>query len=1585
MISWVASMAGLVSLCALLSTVLPAAGAAADVRGSFKELIEIRAKLQKQLEKKVEATKPQVLELRADEGADTYDLEMILKQSEGKWLTSDAWVPGWDQLTMNDYRSYFNSSHGTGFLIPRHRFPADASTLVLKDNKLSGKMPVAFKLDQTLMEKMPPGRKHNSWDKFEARGYLKDRPQTFTFDAKVDPACAGFEFVLLAGVEYPPAKNGAHNPLSPGLTVRLQAPGTRFVPVDVKVMGWNMGKHEGNAAGLKFENGRLTGDLNITIYSDGWYPNTFKEVPASAKETFTTNDIGLNHGKLMNTGKLLGRMPPILATYTLDAKLENNVLSGTYKATGDVGEFSGKVVGRGGQAVIGRYTSEGSMLAQAGMLRGMLYSDFGKVDGLLTQVGKLPSDDAEALKTIAEKVGDVVAETRALHLALQKHPLPFSSALAQVDVVRPAWPTNGLSAEAVAEYVAAAVDTLRSAIEPEAKAPVAVAEVGGVSLSSGASAMAVVEGKNAFPAKSEGWFYPTAWSLAGGFEARTGFEHLEAYVPDVVPVTATPLIQTFASVGRFNDPVKSVRAWTNFVSGRRVMSSQFKVWDQGLQKGQFCQAFYAVSRISSESDRKVWLGIEMYDYSKVWLNGKLLWTETRLKSYRQRPLGRFVAQGELKKGENILLVRMEQDRGAPWVTVAFTAQDPKADTPLPAPGKDLLAVKPEPVNPPMACDIVSGTNVLWRNAAMGGETAPAVAGGRVYLTSGHDQLVCLDATDGKKLWEKRVSSYEAVGLEADYQKALAGTNAQDRRSVEDKVRAAAGLWQAEAMAASAPISDGKVTIFANSVGTVVAFDADGKELWRKAIDVANPKVYRFGDTVVVQGLVGKSWQGIDYVSPAASDAKRQATGVTMFKVGDGAEIGRSSNNRKVEKGAFIQPRGADKVYYVANAFVVLDLETCKQALAIDTLSLMEQAITVHRDTIYMSAQGFAKAVLVYKQPDGRLAHRDIWEASTDRRYGIDAPGAVLNGQFWYWTHVVDSAGHCPDYRSSLYVVDAETGASVIRIKPIITSSVGGYSAPVPVGDYMALLAGSGGVLGDREFARMAMVSTDGNFLVAQPEMKLEFGAHDPVFVGDKLFVRSRASMMCVASKDKDFEAREKAAKLFKWIGPEPLQSKVVDIKPATDLAVGNDLPIAPYRGYPSDVWMGAGPFPGGGAPDEKLATLRPRIGDEYSLNGKALKFAALPKHIAGNVTPTFFRQYELQGTGDSMPAFDALLDPTHHSGTNASGLFYTLIDNTVERVLKPAYLEDQMRGITVWVNGYRIQKDEAMRLQPGLYPVMIRIDPEFYDRAVRLDEMPIDVAAALAANAVDSIAWPKEWKVLGPLPTSITSFEGAQLTTIPGSSVTIEDEAFNVWTVPAIDGKTLALLGLLHATKDSAFDWTKMPKPEDILTPYLAYCYAEVEVPADGSLYINAGGDWYMRWYVDGVGVCDTMQTGNKSGPLDVKASSFEVPVKKGKHVICVMTKPGTRGWSLSSIGAFSAKPKAELAAFEIKTKAAKDALDFRFRPCFGEVPNPPFLNGLYMARLKAAESRLKEVVKTLPGSVEAGMAEALLAKGKGK
>lgn len=107
------------------------------------------------------------------------------------------------------------------------------------------------------------------------------------------------------------------------------------------------------------------------------------------------------------------------------------------------------------------------------------------------------------------------------------------------------------------------------------------------------------------------------------------------------------------------------------------------------------------------------------------------------------------------------------------------------------------------------------SNLLWKAEVLGGHSSPVIWKGRVFLT-GEDgnklSTLCFEAASGRQLWEKSVT---AEKLEP--------------------------VHKANSHASSTPVTDGKaVFVYFGSFG-LVAYDLEGKELWRKALPL--PKTF----------------------------------------------------------------------------------------------------------------------------------------------------------------------------------------------------------------------------------------------------------------------------------------------------------------------------------------------------------------------------------------------------------------------------------------------------------------------------------------------------------------------------------------------------------------------------------------------------------------------------------------------------------------------------------------------------------------------------------------------------------------------
>lgn len=114
-------------------------------------------------------------------------------------------------------------------------------------------------------------------------------------------------------------------------------------------------------------------------------------------------------------------------------------------------------------------------------------------------------------------------------------------------------------------------------------------------------------------------------------------------------------------------------------------------------------------------------------------------------------------------------------------------------------------------NIPLAWDIDSGSNILWRTPLQaGGYSCPVIWGRKVFVTRADASLremICLDLDTGKMLWQGNVGPYP--GGPAEYPE----------------------VFDANMHAAPTPVTDGERVygMFAN--GDLACFDFNGKEIW----------------------------------------------------------------------------------------------------------------------------------------------------------------------------------------------------------------------------------------------------------------------------------------------------------------------------------------------------------------------------------------------------------------------------------------------------------------------------------------------------------------------------------------------------------------------------------------------------------------------------------------------------------------------------------------------------------------------------------------------------------------------------------
>ena len=1516
------------------------------------------------------------LYLRFDEGADRDDMDVVLRRAGGAWRAAYAEVPGWCQGTMQEWRAFYLASGAGSAWRPSMRFDVDAAGVRLDGEHLAGKAAIAFRLDQTMDEKLPPGTPVGWWDRFIPTGHTQLRRQTYDLDAAVYKDVYLFDLVLAGGVNWDPRKTGRRNYTGPivrrPIFIRLQAPCTRFSLAQARTPTWNGGFHEADATGLTFGAGRLTGKLVVMLHQDGWMP--------------------------WGRGKTYQK-PPLVIDFVLAAALKNHVLSGTYKATGDMGTFEGTVRGRGGRAVIGRFKADGDVGEHHGTFRGMLLDNRAPPRQQVARLGATPAAGAAAFA--ASKINRLFQEIRALHLCLQHYPLPLGEALTQADTAAPVWEgDNAPGAEAVAAYVRALRELVTAARPPDAALPEPKPEGTGDSVSLGVVRAAVRDGVNVLPAGAKDeWYYLPSWQVIGPFEQRVGLANDTALVAEVVPMPGLAWRQPVDRFGARKEDAPSHTWQVHTCTGPRLGPP----WEKAGFYTRFAgQVWYAAAALAADKARTVWLSLEACEHAKLWINGRLVWADAE-KPWRYRRRGRAFVPVGLKVGTNLLFVRAHRDRRPSWVRLAVRADQPTLGEPPAQPTTTFAGpfVFPE-ADPPLAWDIGQGINVAWRSAAAGGRTRPVLAGDALLATSGCDTLVCADAATGKVRWKRRANILELIDAKAfeSWNRTPDETKLEEllkERAEELGVR----LGRLSDLRVREAVSDGRHGWIVSGLGAAACYDLAGKRRWLVRTNLTSPIVHLWKDVLAIEGAATARWEVPKELQGPDPRKRGRMVGVLLLDAATGRELARWTMPGQLHGSAsrVVTCAGGSVAVLLTSNGSMIDLASRKLLPAVDLEepghpgggagggygSGSGYAITTNADTLFLTTQEESVAARLWS-PDGkRLAYGHLWESNYEHGgFGsMFAPSVATERWLFIWQPVLERGPHCPDPRLELLVHDARTGRPLAKLKPAMANAVSHGVTPVVAGKYLFCLDSGGGSHGGSGFGQVTVTTADDQVQFIAGNRIDRGTTASPLFAGSRMYLRSPEALTCIAvttDAGRSYQAKALAATLLKEIGAPPATAAPRLVEPtALPDTAGGKVPVGKLvDGRSTEFWLAAGPFPGGGAKLDP-AGLKPRIAAAVRCNGQAKPFAAVSRDYAYNDPPTYVRSYTLQGTGDIVPTFSTRLDPQCCSGLQAgAGVFLTVLDNTRDRIVVPTLRKP---NVTQWLGSKPAKLGEPLHLRPGLYPYVVCVAPEYYQVEEKVITPPVDVAKALAAGAIRDIGWPKAWKVFGPLPPDAKPLEPAALKAVP-DKITVGPRDYVPCDIPA-DGATVYLTSLVGLAPGQKPDPANAPKELRIGVESLAYAFAVIDCPADGMLYVTACADWFMRWYLDGEVVYDTMKGGNAAAPTDVKAHPFAQPLTRGRHVLAVQVKPGSKGWSFSSQAGFTDKPADQLAALRVPTKQKPEAPDFRLAPAFKEVPHPPTRMRMWRRRVRDRRWRLQAVVRDLPGTPQARIAADLLTRVK--
>lgn len=403
-------------------------------------------------------------------------------------------------------------------------------------------------------------------------------------------------------------------------------------------------------------------------------------------------------------------------------------------------------------------------------------------------------------------------------------------------------------------------------------------------------------------------------------------------------------------------------------------------------------------------------------------------------------------------------------------------------------------------------------NVLWKTKLPArSHSAPVVVGNRVFVTSEPNELICLDAENGKILWTRSFTMVDVFGtekaaqIEADRKaaKVLEKQRRQLRRSLRDlknkqgtppaqieRVEAelrkmgdklkeltkySGSVRGANGNTTATPASDGKSVFATFGNGVVTSYTIEGKRNWIRFVEAAK---LGFGHSA----------------SPALADNKVivHFLDLVALDANTGREVWR--NEAQARHGSpIVATIGKTQVVVTPGGTVVRAADGTQ--LAKKLFQLGHSSPVLHERELYAMSKGktFAYALPDSAEPGRKWEPR--WEEPGVRQRRFASP-VYHDGLIYGVTE-----------KGILEVIDSQTGKLVYRRRLSFGNRGRVYPSPTVAGDFVFLSADNG----------VTLVLKPGRTYQQLARNELEPFSGAPVFVGSRMYVRGRKHLYCIGN------------------------------------------------------------------------------------------------------------------------------------------------------------------------------------------------------------------------------------------------------------------------------------------------------------------------------------------------------------------------------------------------------------------------------------------------------------------------------------
>ena len=876
----------------------------------------------------------------------------------------------------------------------------------------------------------------------------------------------------------------------------------------------------------------------------------------------------------------------------------------------------------------------------------------------------------------------------------------------------------------------------------------------------GQQPLAAEEGKaNLVPAAvsdgPETWHYVRQWKVLGPYPGDS-YRALMLPLPEMIPAPEAPCKRSppgdadvpwrelskqpypFVDIGSLLEPRNGALA---YATTELFSETDQDVWSAlRPDNNDLCQLWV--------NDRPVWANVYAQPEASVF--------RVHLSKGRNRLLVRC-ENGWGDWGFALLLCL----RGGPRTPAQIAAQQKEgaaADDPPPTRGwfgPGHRGVYPD-ATPVTAWDLQQGINVLWRLPFNRKSiSTPLVLGDKVFTQAEPHTLVCVDKFRGRILWTRDSNIVEFLEDPQVRQQALADCEREAKsespaelRKKEEEIQARStevenllranfedekakalgeklqeeinelelqkrGLryWAAKlgtradptghtgwfssyvGYSAGSPVTDGQHVWVKYGTGVAACYDLDGNRKWMIRThfndDAATsmPSPMLVGDLLIIAG--GNGWWRRNSKSP-----KLPATGKNFghWMIGVEAASGKIRwDAGPLRSGGYGGPEtpypvkltsGKEELWVIATGQGQI-IRAQDGKLLLDDLGAnccFFASPVARGNVVYFTRGGHTLAVELAMQDRDTVGARILWKSG-----GGGVPGTV-----WYEGLLHCSSGTRDRGAAGALAYlakDAATGADVARIDPVLPGSSGDDYVPTcAAGKYVFVFGGNAG----------AVVECGRNPRVLA-KMKNERMYAQPVFDGDRMYLRTYTSLICIGPKGKegrDYEKQVQARTLMEMFPVKLSPRASLPVESRCDLAPGPDLPQEQIvTGRVPRSWICAGPL----AAREGQDALAELGGCEKALPRAGTQFGA--KDAAST-----FARIDPQSVSDQGVQVDASGD----GPKDTERFYFTVLDNRLgSRTFRVALAGPSAQA---WLGGVPVKHLDIVAVRGwGLIPLLARV------------------------------------------------------------------------------------------------------------------------------------------------------------------------------------------------------------------------------------------------------------------------------------